>query len=157
VPGSRPGPDAGDDVIGEYAPAVADVLTGEVVTLTPGLAGLVDPGLPEDLAALSREELAEQCRRVLQFAGQAVQFGARAEGLSQWALGDLALEVVSRSDEADLKNYAAEIGLNYNALKGYSATSAAFPPDVGRQTQVFSVFQTLNAQPDRLEWSRGTA
>jgi hypothetical protein len=68
---------------GQAAPAAADIVSGEVATVTPREVEVDLPGrigLPPDLSVLSREELTEWGRNT-------VQFGERAQELTQWALG----------------------------------------------------------------------
>lgn len=120
-------------------------MSGELSTVTPSPVELVNPGLPDDLATLDREELAEKGRTVVQFAEQ-------IEEAKQWVLGDLACEVETRYGDEDMRIFATEIGVYYHTLRGYAATSAAFPRgSVGRQTHSYGVYQTLAAQEDRLE------
>lgn len=72
----------------------------------------------------------------------------RAQENMNWAIGDLACEVMTGYGMNTLEKYANEIALNYNTLKACCATSQAWPQKVKRIT-FWSVHQILNVHPDR--------
>jgi len=73
----------------------------------------------------------------------------------QWKLGDLAL-LVCPSDGTNptnhsIREYAQDVGINVNTLRGYRKTAEAWPPSDRSESTSFTVHEVLAANPNRVK------
>lgn len=75
---------------------------------------------------------------------------------SQWTLGDLASKVETHYGEESLQQYADDIGVEYNALKGYRTVARAYELGTRIPDVAWSVHRILAGQDDRTELIQDT-
>lgn len=80
-----------------------------------------------------------------------VSAGRAAKDSYQWELGDLASEVETGYGEQSLAKYAVEIEVNPDTLVQYRVVSRAFPQNLDRSRNPWTVYAVLASQDDRAE------
>lgn len=84
-----------------------------------------------------------------------VQAGVNAHSdieRAQWVLGDLALQVETVFGEHTLQQYTNEVGVEYEQLRRYRQTAAAYQNPLRSGHLSWSHHYVMATRPDRLEW-----
>jgi hypothetical protein len=122
----------------------------ESVESNENVAGPLAAKHTQESAPVSWDECVQRGRRLVTTIGQA-----------KWELGDLLCSIAavgqpghSSGALARVRQFADEIGLNFESAKAYRATAHAWPPHTREQTS-WGVHQRLQARPDRFETLAG--